>query len=108
MKRICAAAFLLLCFWLQARAGSHGAAFVYHSNKDGEGIFTPMYPPQIGVELKSGPAQLNKGEVLICKQGQEKTKVIADGAEATVVSFTLTCQERVFVLKSIYFEEGTN
>lgn len=108
MKRTCVAGLLLLCFWLQARAGSRGAAFVYHSNANGEGVFTPMYPPKIGVQLKSGPAELNKGEVLICKQGQEQTKVVADGAEATVVSFTLTCQERVFIIKGLYFEEGTN
>jgi len=89
-----------------ARAGMHGAVFVYESNAAGEGILTPMMAPEIGVQLKQGPREINHGEVLVCKQGREVSRVKAiDGQDAEVVEFRLDCDKRIFILKSIHFSE---
>jgi hypothetical protein len=96
---------LLCCGWWQARAGLHGAAFVYEQNKSGEAIFHPVLAPSIGVQLEKGPREINKGEVLVCKSGTEEHKAFVEGQETTITTFTLTCGQRVFALKSVYFEE---
>jgi len=97
---------LLSCFTFSVVAGSHGAAFVFKYSDAGEAVLTPMLAPRFGTILKSGPREINRGEILVCKQGTQTTKVkTEDGQESAVTEFTLTCDQRVFILTSVRFEE---
>lgn len=109
-RAICGGVFLsLLALW-QVRAGGAGAAFVFDrvDKTRGEAIFKPMYTPTIGMQLKSGPTRMEHGDVIICHEGSERHLVMnrEDGKEIGVTEFTLTCEQQVFVVKSIHFESN--
>lgn len=106
MKRAaCAGGLLLLCGWLQVRAGTHGAAFSYRGIENGEAILIPMTPPRVGVQLAKGVREINKAETLVCTQDTVKHKSIVDGLESEVTELRLKCGDREFIVKGLYFEE---
>lgn len=106
MKRfLCGGVLLSLCAWHSARAGLHGVPFVYKQADGDMAYLQPMYAPQIGVQLEKGPRQINKGEYLVCKPGVEKFKVVFEGKTTDVSSMTLACDDRVFIVRGIRFEE---
>ncbi len=106
MKRfLCAGGLLLLSGWCVARPGLRGVAFVYKHGDGDMAYIQPMLVPQIGVQLKRGPREISKGAYLVCKPGTEHFKVISEGQETEVTNMTLTCDDRVFVVKGIVFEQ---
>ncbi len=105
LRTTCVGICLLFLGSWQVRAGLHGAAFVYKQINGDVGLFQPMVTPKIAVQLMKGPQQINRGEVLVCKQGTETRKVDDHGQEVTVTELSLTCGERVFIVKGILFEE---
>jgi hypothetical protein len=109
-RAICAGVLLCLLASWQVRCGGTGAAFVFDrvDKVRGEAIFKPMYTPTIGMQLKSGPRRLQHGDIVICHEGLETHRVTekSDGGEIDVTEFTLTCEQQVFVVKSIHFESN--
>lgn len=108
MRRVVFAGILLLFLgWYSVRAGSHGAAFSYKGISNGSAWLEPMVVPQFAVQLKSGPREINKAEVLTsCIQDAHSEEVTdAAGMKAKVSQFTLTCGDRVFVIVGLHFQE---
>ncbi len=107
-RAICGGVLLsLLALW-QVRAGSPGAAFTYDRVDKGLLIFRPMHVPTIGMEWRSGPKTLTHGDVVICRQSNERHAALSkeDGGEIGIYEFVMTCGDRVFVVKGVGFEEN--
>lgn len=106
MKRlVCGAVLLLFTGWLQVRAGLRGAAFIYQGTTGDVAILQPVLPAKVAVQLEKGPRQINKAEVLTCEPGNQSHKGHDDQGEFTITEMTLTCGDRVFVVKGIQFTE---
>jgi len=66
-------------------------------------VLRPMIPPDIGVQLESGPRKLEPGAVLPCAASPREHDVIADTQIAKVTDLVLDCGDYKFVVKSLDF-----
>lgn len=107
-RAVSLAALLSLCAWYSVRAGSSGAALKFERVDKGLMLFRPMYAPVIGMELRSGPKRMERGDVVICHQSNEHTTAISkeDGGEVGIYEFIMTCGDQVYVVKGVRFEEN--
>jgi len=63
----------------------------------------PMIAPDIGVQLDTGPRNLNPGTVLRCTASVRGHDAIVEGQAAQVSDIILDCGDRKFVVKTIDF-----
>lgn len=66
-------------------------------------ILRPMIPPDIGVQLASGPRELKPGTVLQCAASVREHDAIVESQIAKVTDLVLDCGDHKFVVKSLDF-----
>lgn len=66
-------------------------------------ILRPMIAPDIGVQLDSGPRQLEPGTVLTCEMVPREHDAIVEGHVSKVSEMVLSCGEHKFVVKALDF-----
>lgn len=66
-------------------------------------ILRPMIAPDIGVQLDSGPRQLEPGTVLTCEMVPREHDAIVEGQVSKVSEMVLNCGEHKFVIKTLDF-----
>ncbi len=66
-------------------------------------ILRPMIAPDIGVQLDSGPRELEPGTVLQCAASVREHPAIVEGQVAKVSDLVLDCGDHKFVVKTLEF-----
>ena len=66
-------------------------------------VLRPMIAPDIGVQLDSGPRNLEQGKVLNCASFVREHGAIVDGQLAQVTDLLLDCGDQKFVVKTLDF-----
>ena len=66
-------------------------------------VLRPMIAPDIGVQLDSGPRNLEQGKVLNCASFVREHGAIVDGQLAQVTDLLLDCGDQNFVVKTLDF-----
>src|SRR5579863_4590386 len=106
MKRILIGGItLLLCGAIAAREKADPLVFVFvrvDRAKD-IAVLRPMIAPDIGVQLDSGPRNLEQGKVLNCASFVREHGAIVDGQLAQVTDLLLDCGDQKFVVKTLDF-----
>jgi len=106
MQRILIAGLaLVLCGVVTARSKSDPLVFVYLRLDAAQdvAILRPMIPPDIGVQLDSGPRTLETGAVLRCESAARTHPAIVDGQVAQITDLLLDCGDQKFVVKTLDF-----
>jgi hypothetical protein len=96
---------LLLCGAMVARGKSDSLMFVFLrvDHEQDVAILRPMIAPDIGVQLDSGPRQLEPHTVLTCAMLAREHDAIVEGQVAKVSEIVLDCGEHKFVVKTLDF-----
>jgi hypothetical protein len=66
-------------------------------------ILHPLVAPDIGVQLDSGPRNLDRGSVLTCEAQLREHPGIVEGQPAKVSDLLLDCGDHKFVVKNLDF-----
>jgi hypothetical protein len=66
-------------------------------------VLRPMIAPDIGVQLDSGPRNLEQGKVLNCASFVREHGAIVEGQLARVTDLLLDCGDQKFVVKTLDF-----
>jgi len=77
--------------------------FLRVDGERGLAILRPMIAPDIGVQLDSGPRQLDPGTALRCEATAREHDAIVEGQLAKVSDLILDCVDRRFVVKTVEF-----
>jgi hypothetical protein len=96
---------LLLCGVIAAREKVDPLVFVFvrvDREKD-VAILRPMIAPDIGVQIDSGPRNLERGTVLRCASSVRAHRAIVEGQLAQVTDLLLDCGDQKFVVKTLDF-----
>jgi hypothetical protein len=104
-RALLAASALLFSGAIAAREKAEPLVFVFlrvDRTKD-VAVFRPMIAPEIGVQLDSGPRNLEQGKVLNCASFVREHGAIVDGQLAKVTDLILDCGEQKFVVKTLDF-----
>jgi len=104
-RALLAASALLFCGAIAAREKVEPLVFVFvrvDREKD-VAILRPMIAPDIGVQLDSGPRNLEQGKVLTCGSFVREHSAIVEGQLAQVTDLLLDCGEQKFVVKTLDF-----
>ena len=101
---LCGIALLFFATW-SARSKPDPLLFVFHRVDRAQGLayLRPMIAPDIGVQIASGPLQLQRGAVLRCEQSTQTHAAIVEGQTATVTELVLDCGAQKFVVKGLDF-----
>ena len=96
---------LLLSGVISARSKTDPLVFVFLrvDHVQDVAILRPMIPPDIGVQLDSGPRELKPGTVLRCATSLRQHDAIVESQIAKVTDLMLDCGDHKFVVKSIDF-----
>jgi hypothetical protein len=96
---------LFLCGVISARNKRDPLMFVFLrvDRAQDVAILRPMIPPDIGVQLDSGPRELKKGTVLQCWSSVREHDAIVETKIAKVTDLVLDCGDHKFVVKTIDF-----
>ncbi|HYL62241.1 MAG TPA: hypothetical protein VE077_06430 [Candidatus Methylomirabilis sp.] len=106
MNRVLLGGLALVSFGaVTARSKPDPLLFVFHRVDRAQGLayLRPMIAPDIGVQLESGPLQLERGTVLRCEQSTQTHPAIVEGQTATVTELVLDCGDQKFVVKGLDF-----
>jgi hypothetical protein len=101
---ILALSFALLCGVAAPKKESLMFTFVRVDHEHQLAMLRPMISPDIGVQLDSGPRQLEAGTVLTCAMVERAHSAIVEGQSGKVSEIVLECGEHKFVVKSLDFE----
>jgi hypothetical protein len=96
---------LLLAGVIAAREKAEPLVFVFlrvDREKD-VAILRPMIAPDIGVQLDSGPRDLERGKVLNCASFARIHSALVEGQLGQVTDLMLDCGEQKFVVKTLDF-----
>jgi hypothetical protein len=96
---------LMFCGAIAAREKPDPLVFVFvrvDREKD-VAVLRPMIAPDIGVQLDSGPRNLEGGTVLRCASLVREHGAIVDGQLAQVTDLVLDCGDQKFVVKTLDF-----
>jgi hypothetical protein len=96
---------LLFCGVIAAREKAEPLVFVFirvDREKD-IAVLRPMIAPDIGVQLDSGPRNLERGTLLRCTSFVREHSAIVEGQLAQVTDLLLDCGGRKFVVKTLGF-----
>ncbi len=104
-KAFIAAIVFLLCGGISARRKHEPLMFVFLrvDHEQDVAILRPMISPDIGVQLDSGPRELQPGTVLQCATSLREHDAIVETKIAKVTDLILECGNHKFVVKSIDF-----
>jgi hypothetical protein len=96
---------LLVCGVIAAREKRDPLVFVFLrvDREKGVALLRPMIAPDIGVQLDSGPRNLEQGTVLNCASLVRTHGAIVEGQLAQVTDLLLDCGEQKFVVKTLDF-----
>ncbi len=96
---------LLLCGGISARSKTDPLMFVFLrvDREQDVAILRPMIPPDIGVQLDSGPRELKPGTVLRCATSLREHDAMVESQIAKVTDLMLDCGDHKFVVKSLDF-----
>jgi hypothetical protein len=104
-RALLAASALLFCGAIAAREKADALVFVFvrvDREKD-VAVLRPMIAPDIGVQLDSGPKNIEPGTVLSCASSMREHGAIVDGRLAQVTDLLLDCGDQKFVVKTLDF-----
>jgi hypothetical protein len=96
---------LALCAVAAARSKSDPLVFVFLrvDTTQNLAILRPMIPPDLGVQLDSGPRTLKTGTVLQCESTSHTHPAIVEGQAGEVRELLLDCGEQKFSVKTLEF-----
>ncbi|PYT63511.1 MAG: hypothetical protein DMG35_03825 [Acidobacteria bacterium] len=96
---------LLLCGVISARSKTDPLVFVFLrvDRAQDVAILRPMIAPDIGVQLDSGPRELEPGSVLQCAASMREHAAIVEGQVGKVSDLVLDCGDHKFVVKTLDF-----
>ncbi len=96
---------LLLCGGISARSKSDPLVFRFLrvDREHDLAILRPMIAPDIGVQLDSGPRELQPGTVLQCSTSMREHDAIVETKIAKVSDLMLDCGDHKFVVKALEF-----
>ena len=96
---------LLLLAAIAARSKTESLLFVFLrvDHQQDVAILRPMIAPDIGVQLDSGPRQLDSGSVLTCEMVAREHPAIVEGRIGKVSEIVLDCGGHKFVVKTLDF-----
>jgi hypothetical protein len=106
MRRIFIAGLaLVLCGMVTARGKSDPLVFVFLRVDTAQDlvILRPMIPPDIGVQLDSGPRILETGTILRCESAARSHPAVVEGQVGTIKELVLDCGEQKFSVKTVEF-----
>ncbi len=106
MRRVLTAGFaLLLCGAIEAHSKAELLVFVFLGvdREQDVAILRPMIAPDIGVQLDSGPKDLDKGSVLRCKTSERTHDAVVEGRSSKLTELVLDCGSHQFVVKTLDF-----
>ena len=100
---------LVLCAVIAARSKSDPLVFVFLRVDTAQNlaILRPMIPPDLGVQLHSGPRTLKTGSVLQCDSTSRTHAAIVEGQVGSVRELLLDCGEQKFSVKTLEFSART-
>ena len=77
--------------------------FLRVDRDQGVAYLRPMIAPDIGVQLDSGPRELERGTVLHCTTFIREHPAIVEEQKATISELLLDCGDHKFIVKGLDF-----
>lgn len=108
MKKVVIGGILfLICGVITARSKPDPLTFVFLRVDRDQSVayLRPMIAPDIGVQLDSGPRELQRGTVLHCTTSIREHPAIVEEQVAKVSELLLDCGDHKFVVKGLDFSQ---
>jgi hypothetical protein len=96
---------LLSCGTIVARSKTDSLMFVFLGvdHEQDVAILRPMIAPDIGVQLDSGPRNLERGTVLRCEATVRAHDALVESQISKVTEIVLDCGDHKFIVKTLDF-----